>query len=180
MKIRPVIFTCLDDYSMVPQTRFNSLCSRQFVPGEEYALAPIDEVSQHDRGGLFAAVRAAWENLSEEFDGKFPTVEHLRKWALIEVGHHTQAEYALATKEDAEKMALAARRLDEYARIAIHEQVVVIRTAKSIAAHAIKSVEFKALKKKVLDLVGSMSNSTAADLDREGKDSMKPNRGNAA
>ena len=156
MNIRPVQFLWTDDGVMKPLDRFKRRCDQQYVVGEIYALAPTEEVSQHDRGGLFAAVRKAWENLDHEFDGKFPSIEHLRKWALIEVGYQTQAEYALANEEDAMQLAIAVRKADDYARIARSGSLVVVRTAKSIAAHAIKSAEFKVLKRKVLDLVGSL------------------------
>lgn len=176
MRIRPVQFEWTDDEVMKPLPRFQSLCARQFVIGEVYSLDPTEEVSQHDRGGLFAAVKSGWKTLAEEWDGKFPTTEHLRKWALIEVGYCTQDEYTLKNEEDAKVMTKALRRQDEFCRIAIHGDTVIVRNAKSIANNAIKSKEFKALKKQVLDLVGSMCNSTAADLDREGKADTKPRR----
>lgn len=177
MRLRGVIFTWTDEGVMKPLGRFMNLCQRQYVIGEEYALGPVEEVLPRERGAIFAETKRAWKNLDHEFDGKFPSLEHLRKWALIEVGYYTQSETVLSTAKDAKNMALQARKLDDYARISVVENVVIIRTAKSISGAALKREEFKIVKKAVIDLLASMANTTAADLSKEAKKDLKENKG---
>lgn len=149
---------------MVPHARFSTLCKRQFSYGEDYPLGPVEGVPSRSRGGFFAAIKDAWNNLPAE-DERFPSPEHLRKRALVGAGWATHAQYVMDTPKDAKNMAKALRARDEYAVIKCGGNVVDIWIAKSIAAGAISGQEFQVVKTKALDWAAGLARTTRAELE---------------
>lgn len=168
MKLRPVQFrwhkvdVVLDDgevrraWAMVPHSRFSTLCKRQFEPGEDYALGPVDGVPERSRRHFFAALDDSWGSLPSEVGKRYPTFEHFRKWLLVQVGHCTVVENAYETVADAKQAALSLRAVDEYAVIARVGTTVVCKIAKSVSPKQIKGAEFQKVKTAALDLASSM------------------------
>ena len=151
------------DGMMVPHERFAQLCERQFVEGQDYALTVIEEVSGKSRAHLFAVIRDTWMSLPEN-DKRFPSSEHLRKWALVQVGHSTETDFVLDTVRDAKATALALRKADEYAIIILSGKVVKLCTAKSLSGPDAKHEKFQEVKTKVMDLLASLTGVDAATL----------------
>lgn len=162
MTMRTALFVW-DGDAMVPLPRFKTLCDRQFVVHEEYALAPVENVSVKSRAHLFAAIKDAWDNLLDD-DKRFPHPETLRKWALVQVGHCTETDFVLDTERDARATALALRKADEYAVIIRRGKIVKFCTAKSIASNVVKHEEFQAVKTRVMDLLATMIDVNRSDL----------------
>lgn len=162
-RIRPVACIWTGEH-FVPLPRFKRLCDQQFEVHEEYALIPSEERSISSHRGYFAQVKEAWENLDEEFDGRFPTPEHLRAWALVQTGYATEASYVMDSDKDAKQLAVTLRRLSPLAVIRVSEGVVTHWEAESQSVHAMKKERFEASKKAVLDLVAPMANTTERDL----------------
>lgn len=179
--IRPVMFTwaevdvCVDGgevrraRAMIPLSRFLPLCKRQYVDGEEYALAPVENVPSGSRGRLFIEVRETWNSLPED-DERFPTQEHLRKRALVAAGWTDHAQYVLETAKDAKQMARALRRADAYAVIRQVGNVVEVWTAKSIAGGQIHADEWRGVKQRALKWLADLTGSTAKALREHSRD----------
>ena len=155
--------------AMVPEPRFKALCERQFAGDETYALGPVEEVSSGSRGHFFASLKESWNSLPEE-DTRFPSIEHLRKRALVQAGWAKHAEYVMDTPKDAKNMARALRNADEYAVIKVSGSVVDIWTAKSIAAGQISGEEFQVVKTKALDWIAALTGATRTELEQHSKD----------
>lgn len=181
MTLRPVLFrwqevdVCTDGgevhrmAGMFPHARFLMLCSRQFAVNEDYPLGSVEGVPSRSRGGFFAAIREAWNNLPED-DARFPTSEHLRKRALVQSGWATHVGYDMDTPADARKLAVALRKADEYAIIKVKGNTVDFWTAKSIAAGAISGEQWRGVKTKALDWVASLAGVTRAALEQHSED----------
>lgn len=152
--------------AMVPHARFSALCSRQFALQEDYPLGPVEGVPSRSRGGFFAAIKDAWNNLPED-DERFPTPEHLRKRALVGAGWATHAQYVMDTPKDAKNMARALRRSDEYAVIKVSAGTVDLWTAKSISAGTpgLTRESFQEIKTKALDWVATLARTTRKELE---------------
>jgi hypothetical protein len=155
--------------AMVPHPRFRSLCARQFAIGEDYALGPVEGVPSRSRGGFFASVKEAWNNLPHE-DERFPSAEHLRKRALVQAGWANHSQTVFDTPKDARKHAVEIRKVDEYAVIKVGGCVVDVWTAKSIAAGAITAEKFREVKTAALDWVATLARTSRAALERHAKD----------
>lgn len=162
-RVRPVL--CVwDGEHFIPLPRFKRLCDQQFCVHEEYALIPSEERSMTSHRGYFAQVKEAWKNLSEEFDGRFPTPEHLRAWALVQTGYATEASYVLDSENEAKHLAVMLRRMSPLAVIRISDRVVQHFEAESQSVSAMRRERFEASKKAVLELVASMANTTEREL----------------
>lgn len=142
--------------AMVPQPRYGKIADLQFHDGEEYPLVVLEARSRESHNHYFAAVAEGWHNLPEEISARFPSAEHLRKWALIECGWFDEHEVDCGTKRAAREAAMLCRRLDVFARIHIHESMVLVRRATSQSAKAMGKGEFENSKRAVLDLISSM------------------------
>jgi hypothetical protein len=149
--------------AMVPLPRFGNVCAAQFSDGEEYVLAPLEERSMASHGQYFAAVHEAFLNLPETISNRFPSSEHLRKWALIECDWFDEKEFYCPDEAFARGLATFVRTEDEYARISVHRPAdvnpvydtwkVIIRRAKSQSMAAMGKEAFEQSKRAVLDLL---------------------------
>lgn len=83
--LRPLPFKW-DGTTMTPEQRFVALARRQFIKDCVYVLEGHEPASHADRGHYFASIKEAWNNLDAETTARYPTPEHLRKWALIKAG----------------------------------------------------------------------------------------------
>lgn len=174
-RVRPVEFYWNGE-AMIPVQRFKPLCARQFVSGEIYAMAPVENRSLKSNNHYFACLHEAWKNLAEEFDGRFPSFEHLRKWSLIQCGFATESAHVCSTPAEARKLATTFRQVDEYAVIVLRANVVRVFRAESQSAQAMKKERFQESKNAVLDLVATMSRTTPAQLRKEAARHVPPRR----
>ena len=138
--------------------------ARQYVEGEIHRLAPWEDRSQASHNHQFAAIHEAWKNLPEDQAERFPTSEHLRKWALIRAGYRNDTTIVAASPEDAQRLAALARSLDGYAVIVVRDDVVTVMTAKSQSARAMGKADFQASKDAVLGIVAGLIGTTPNEL----------------
>ena len=153
MTAYPLDFTW-DGEAMVPDRP--GLADRQYVVGERYRLAVEEERSASSHRHYFAAVAEGWKNLPDEYAERFPTSEHLRKWALIKAGYRDERTIVCSTKAEAQRVAAFMKPLDEYAVIVAREALVVCWTAKSQSVKAMGKKAFQESKQAVLDVLDDM------------------------
>lgn len=139
---------------------------RQYVVGEVYLLAVTEERSWASHGHYFAALNEAWKNLPEELADQYPTVEHMRKRALIKVGYRDERSIVCASKAEAHRVAAFIRPLDGYAFVIVCENVVIHLTAKSQSSRAMGKKDFEESKRAVLDIVARMVKVTTEQLEK--------------
>ena len=164
--MKPVIFTWSGD-AMEPQQRFRRLCDRQYVIGEHYALVPQEDRSASSHRHYFASLHDAWLNLPEDQAERFPTSEHLRKYALIRAGYYDERSIVCASKAEAQRIAAFVKPMDEYAVVIAREATVRVFTAKSQSLKAMGRKAFQNSKQKVLDIVADMIGVDAARLQQQ-------------
>ncbi|MGY2048862.1 hypothetical protein [Methylobacterium sp. JK268] len=157
-----------DGESMVPLARFRQLCDRQFTIGEHYVLAEHEPRSSAAHGHYFACLRDAWESLPEAEAARFPTPEHLRKYALIKAGFRDEQTFVASSKAEARRLAAFLQPVDEFAVISVREAVVIRWTAQSQSMRAMGSAEFQRSKDAVLAVVADMIGVTSPQLLRQG------------
>ena len=160
---RPVLFVWDGDV-MTPLPRFRQLCDKQFAVHEEYALSIVENRSQASHNHYFAAVADAFSNLAEEFNGQFPTPEHLRAWALVQCGYSTETDTVCDSPAEARKLGAVIRRYSPYAIMKISGNVLKIFEPESQSHAAMKKERFEASKADVLALVSGMARTTPAEL----------------
>jgi len=140
------------------------LADREYVVGEKYRLGVIEDRSANSHSHYFAALHEAWTNLPDDQAERFPTVEHLRKYALIQSGFRDERSIACASKAEALRVAAFIKPMDEYAVVIVREAVVLVYTAKSQSMKAMGKAAFQESKSKVLEIVSIMIGVTPNDL----------------
>ena len=124
----------------------------RFVIGQRYMIEERLERSAKSHQHYFANLHEAWMNLPEKEAERFPTVEHLRKFALIKTGHYDSESLVLPSHDDALRVASFVRR-DDFTIVVVSENLVVRYTAKSQSARAMDKGEFQKSKDDVLAFV---------------------------
>lgn len=148
-----------------PLKRFAQHCDRVYAVGELYPLVVHEERSAESHKHYFAAVNEAWKNLPHDVTAeRFPTAEHLRKWALIKAGYADVMPIACASRAEALRAAAMARGLDEFAVVAIVGATVQIYRAQSQSQRAMGKKAFQESKTRVLDIVAAMIGVDSATL----------------
>lgn len=164
----PIIYVWdADAGAMVPEgTRARHRTYELYQPGQRVALVPYEgERSSPSHRHYFACVHFAWMNLREEYADRFPTAEHLRKWALIKAGYRDERTFVGSSKAEARRLAAFVKPMDDYAVVTVIEQVVTVYTAKSQAVRAMGKRMFQESKTAVLDVLVQMIDATREQLE---------------
>ena len=156
-----------DGESMAPLPRFSRVCDGAFVIGQEYPLIVHESVSAASRNHYFACLAECWRSLPEDVAEDFPTVEHLRKKALIKCGYADERSIVAASKAEALRVAAFVRPMDEYAVVLVSECVVKVFTAQSQSMRAMGKKAFAASKDAVLAYAASLIGVTPATVASE-------------
>lgn len=139
---------------------------KNFVVGQRYPLEVREERSPQTHAHYFACLNDVWQNLPEALAERFPTADHLRKWALIRCGYADQRSVVCASKAEAQRVAAFIKPMDEFAVVLAKDAVVTVWTAKSQSMKAMGKKDFQASKDKVLDFVASLIGTTRDELAR--------------
>lgn len=151
--------------AMVPASRhWAREADRQFVFGETYRLVEHQERSAATHGHYFAALSEAWQNLPEAVAERFPSAEHLRKFALIKTGYADSRQFVASSKAEARRLAAFMKTPDEYVMVTVNEAVVTVWTAQSQSMRAMGKKGFQESKQAVLDYVASLLGVNADQL----------------
>jgi hypothetical protein len=150
--MRPVVFRW-DGNVMVPLERFRPLCREQYMREHDYRLAPVEFRSRASHDHYFASVAEAWQQLPEYLTDRFPTEDHLRRFALCMTGYYDERSIACSSKAEARRIAAFITPMDTYAVVVVREAVVNVLTAKSQSRNAMGKKAFQDSKDKVLDYV---------------------------
>lgn len=153
--MRPVAYQWTGD-AMAVVPRFAKLADEQFVIGEHYVLVPHEERSMASHGHYFVLVNEAWRNLPESYGDRWPTADHLRKWALIKAGFRDERSFACSSKAEARRMAAFLKPMDDYAVVIVSEALVIVYTAKSQKLTHMGKAVFQASKDAVLEILAEL------------------------
>lgn len=140
-----------------PMPRFLSKARDAYGAGEIVTLAPIEERSEASHRQEFAWLREAWETLPDRLGDAYPSVEHLRKAALIMTGWCHTRDYPCPNRKEAVRLAAALKyELDAYTVVLIEDAVVRVCRAKSQAKNKMKAADFQASKSDIMRWVGDL------------------------
>ena len=133
-----------------PLPGFRKRADAAFVVGQVYHMETIEERSARTHRHFFALINEAWQSLPEDFAERFPTPDHLRKFALIKAGFADSRQIVAASRSEALRLAAFIRPIDEYAVVGVSDAVVTVWTAQSQSLRAMGKERFKASKDGVL------------------------------
>lgn len=143
--------------------------AQAFVEGQEYTFIEHEERSTKSHAHYFAAIHEAWQNLPDGMADNFPSVEHLRKYALIKSGFCTSTTLSCSSDQEARKVASFMRPLDEFGIVDVKGSIVTRYIAKSQSYRHMSKEEFQASKTAVLDVVSGLIGSSRDALETAGR-----------
>jgi hypothetical protein len=157
---------------MKPQPRFHALARKQYVAGECYTLgvAP-EERSMASHRHYMACIQEAWRNLPEDKVERYPTDEHLRKWALIKAGYYDEQTIICESRKQATALVALAELLDEFSITIVKGTMVRVYKAKSQKMERMTREEFEKSKRDVLAILSETIGVTSKQLETEGRNS---------
>jgi hypothetical protein len=144
----------------------------QYVIGEVYQMAPVEERSAVSHRHEFAWLREAWMQLPDNLAPVYPTPEHLRKRALIEVGWYNEQAIDAESNAAALRVAAFIRGREEFSVVIVERSTVLVRTAKSQSVRAMGRKDFQDSKTAIMEIV--------SDLIGVSPDALQRNAGAAA
>ena len=161
MTIYPVVFEW-DGEAMRPLN--HHVADRQYIVGEHYRLETREDRSHASHAHFFAALNDAHANLPDDLAGRWPTADHLRRYALIRTGYRDERTIVASSKAEARRLAAFIRPMDEYAAVSVHDAAVIVWTAKSQSVRAMGKADFQASKDAVLGFVAELIGVTPEQL----------------
>lgn len=152
--------------ALEPLPAFRKRADEALVVGEVYRLEEVQDRSAASHRHYFAAVNNAWANLPENLADRFPSSEHLRKFALCKSGFRDERTFVASSKAEALRLAAFIRPIDDYAIVAVSDRTVTQYTAWSQSQAAMGKAEFQRSKDAVLDVLAEMIGTDPATLGR--------------
>ena len=145
-----------DGEHFAPLGRYRKKCDQDFVVGQVYSLEVILERSDNSHRHYFAAIHDAWLNMPEAFAERFPTSEHLRKYALIKAGYAEERSIVCSTPAEATRVAVFVQPIDSYSVVTVNDYVVRVFTAQSQSYRTMDAKTFQQSKTAVLEIISDM------------------------
>lgn len=155
-----------DGEAFLPLRGFGKVCDQHFVVGEVYRLVTQEDRSAKSHAHFFASVTEAWQNLPERYSGRFPSPDHLRKWALIKAGFRDERTIVCSSRAEAQRLAAFIKPMDEFAVVVVQGTQVTVFTARSQNMRAMGKQDFQASKDAVLDVLAAMIGTSSEALAR--------------
>jgi hypothetical protein len=165
----PILFRWDGEHFTPANAHWILQADRAFVAGQVYPLESPDDRSDASHRHYFASVNEAWMNLPEGLAKRFPSAEHLRKWALIRAGYYDERSIVCASEAEAQRLGAFIKPLDDYAVVIARDSVVIVYTAKSQRARAMDKQEFHRSKDAVLDIIAGLIGTSAGTLANAGE-----------
>jgi len=147
MTTTPILFIWNGEAFWPLGSQSRKQCDEHYVVGAKY---------RKTHNHYFAALSEAWKNLPELMSERFPTPEHLRKYALIKIGLYDSRSIVAANKTQARELARFIQPMDEFSIVTTQDNTVTIYTAKSQSARAMSRADFAKSKQAVLDFVAGL------------------------
>lgn len=154
-KVAPLIFEW-DGEAMIPLRRFHNIANAEFTVGERYRMEAQEQRSLVSHAHYFATLNDIWLSLPERYGDAIPSVEHMRKWALIRTGYRDERSIVCASKAEAKRIAAFVKPMDDFAIVVVNEATVSVFTAKSQSMKAMGGKEFQRSKEAVLEYCQAM------------------------
>lgn len=147
---------------MIP--RSPRLANEAYCVGEVYTMVPYEQRSEASHRQEFAWLYDSWKNLPENLADLYPTVEHLRKRALIDANFYDEEIIDADTPQVAERVASFVRKKDDFALVIVRNNLVIVRTAKSQSRRSMDKDTFQKSKTSILEIVSEMIDVSPEEL----------------
>lgn len=155
---------------MQPMRYFAELAHAQFKPDEVYWLVEHGDRRMTSHRHYFACINEAHANLKEDEHQRWPTPEHLRKWALTFTPFCDVRHFRAMTRKEAERVLEFLDNQPYFCRVEIRGQEVVqfVPLSQSFAAMPDQRT-FAQSKRAVLDVLARHLGTSVDELEEAGR-----------
>lgn len=143
--------------------------AKDYGEGEVIRMVELPDRSSASHNHFFASVESAWSSLPPLMAERFPSAEHLRKYALIKAGYCYSDSITCPSHADAMRVMAFAKARDEFSLVTVNKNVVTRYTAKSQNFRAMGKIEFQASKDGVLQVIADMLEVSKSELSSAGE-----------
>ena len=152
-----------------PRRAFMGRCNEELVVHEVYRVEIRHERSHQSHNHYFACIHEAWLNVPDNQADRWPTEDHLRKWALIQAGYRDVRSIVADSNAQAHRIATLIRQIDDYSVVVVSGHAVEVLTATSQKLNAMGREEFQQSKDAVLAILANLVEVSQAQLEQEGR-----------
>lgn len=152
--------------AMIPMR--GAAAARKFQDQKVYWLveAKLVDPSDASKRQMFAVLNKAWPSLPENMRDAYPTMDALRKRALIQAGFYDEVAIEVGDAATAGRLVTSLKRQNDFSHVRIQDGHVFQRTAKSIKD--MEKEEFERAKQAVFEIVAEMLGVTVEELTKQG------------
>lgn len=163
----PILCEWTDDGSFKPLPRHAKECDAKYVIGARYFVTVEEIRSEPAHRSFFASVKESWASLPEDQAERFPSADHLRKFALIKAGFCQRRDVVCANNNEALRLAALIKSLDSYSLTTVSERAVSTWTADSQSYRAMGKQRFTDSQNAVRDYIAALLDVKAGELPSE-------------
>jgi hypothetical protein len=142
--------------SFEPARRHAKDCNAALVVGQSYMIDVAEPRSEAAHRSFFASINEAWKSLREDDAERFPTADHMRRYALIKAGFCKRTDVVCANNNEAMRLAAMVKGLDTYSLTIVSERVVSTWTAESQSHKSMGKKRFDESQQAVRDYCASI------------------------
>ena len=133
-------------------TYWQTLAEERYEKHKMYVAEMKEERTEAQHRYYFEMLAQAWGNLPENKAPHHPTVEALRKHALIATGHYSERVFVATSSNEAWKVsAFIDHENEKWTVVSVSGNIVIVRTALSQKYNAMGKVKFQKSMDDVLD-----------------------------
>lgn len=138
---------------------------KEFGEGEVVRIVRHHERSMGAHNAYFAQIENAWKSLPPMMEERFPSADHLRRYALVKAGYCHSDSIVCPSHADALRVSAFVRGADEFAVVTVNKNVVTRYTPKSQSYRNMDKKTFMESKEKTLEVIADLLGVTAGELD---------------
>lgn len=143
--------------------------AKDYAEGEIIRMVELPERSSASHNHFFASVENAFQSLPPLMAERFPSSEHLRKYALVKSGHCYSESITCPSHADAMRVAAFTRGGDEFSLVTVSKNVVTRFAPKSQSYRSMDKAEFAKSKEDVLRVIAEMLDVSKSELSNAGE-----------
>lgn len=139
-----------DGEAFIPANKFwAGKCDQRFIVGQGYVMDEVHQRSLASHAHFFAELADLQSSLPEHLTDKFPTVEKLRKHALIRTGFCATTTHAFSSWDEAERFEAAINHYSKAWRGDDYQ--IIIREGCIVTVYQALSQDMKSMDKKTFE-----------------------------
>lgn len=161
-----VVAIYMHDGNFQPVRKDQDLVRRRCKVGDTYVLSIAERDNAPFRGWYFATLHELFSNLPETMEGRWPDVESMRKWALVQTHWVEESFFTGKTNAEARRHAAWIDKRGDFVITSVEGCVCREQRPKSQSSENMPRADFKKSAEDVVSYLSELLGATRRDMDR--------------